>query len=106
MKHFYAGTFMNQEDLRGIGIEYPVKLDYYKIKHSNINEVYDEYEIKFGIEVVKTSYINEKIKIENAEISELTEDENIVNNILDLLKKNQVTPVSAQYVVEDLLKEL
>ena len=32
MKHFYAGTFINREDLKSVGIEYPVKLEYYKTK--------------------------------------------------------------------------
>ena len=32
MKHFYAGTFINRDDLKSIGIEYPIKLEYYKTR--------------------------------------------------------------------------
>lgn len=104
MKHFYAGTFINRDDLKKIGVNYPIKLDYYKIK-SNQNLLTDDI-TRYGIEVVKTSYINERVEIENIQIEEFAEDENIVNSILDKLKKNEVTPISARYVVEDLLKEM
>ena len=105
MKRFYAGTFINYDDLKSIGIEYPIKLEYYKTKtNSNINNNKDE--AKYGIEVIKTSYINEKTKVENIQIEELTTDERVINKILDKLKINEVTPICAEYIVEDLLKEI
>lgn len=105
MKHFYAGTFINHEDLKSVGIEYPIKLEYYKTKPS-IDMVRNENEIRYGIEVVKTSYIQEETKVENIKIAEFTKDESIVNRILDTLKRNEVTPICAKYIVEDLLKEI
>lgn len=105
MKHFYAGTFINRDDLKSIGIEYPIKLEYYKTR-PNIEVKKNENKIKYGIEVVKTSYNHEEIKVENTEIKEFTEDEVIVNKILDTLKRNEVTPICAKYIVEDLLKEM
>lgn len=103
MKHFYAGTFINRDDLKSVGIEYPVKLEYYKTKS---NREIAQNDAKFGIEVVKTSYIHDLVKTENIEIAEFTKDETIVNRILDTLKRNEVTPVCAKYIVEDLLKEM
>ena len=105
MKHFYAGTFINRDDLKSIGIEYPIKLEYYKTR-PNIEVKKNENKTKYGIEVVKTSYNHEEIKVENTEIKEFTEDEVIVNKILDTLKRNEVTPICAKYIVEDLLKEM
>ena len=105
MKHFYAGTFMSRNDLANIGVDYPIKLEYYKTQ-PNITTDNNNEEIKYGIEVIKTSYKKEKTKIENSKIEEITEDENLVNKILDVLKRNEVTPVIAEYVVEDLLKEI
>ena len=105
MKHFYAGTFINRDDLKSVGIEYPVKLEYYKTK-PNKEEANNQGKIKYGIEVVKTAYICEETKVENIEISEFTEDEILVNKILDTLKRNEVTPICAKYVVDDLLKEM
>ena len=105
MKHFYAGTFMNREDLGNIGVDYPVKLEYYKTE-PNIVSKNDNKEIKYGIEVIKTSYKKEQTQVENSKIAEITKDEKLINRILDILKRNQVTPVCAEYVVEDLLKEM
>ena len=105
MKHFYAGTFMNREDLKCIGIDYPIKLEYYKTK-PNKDMVKNEYDIKYGIEIVKTSYNHNEINTENIEIVEFTKDEKLVNKILETLKRNEVTPINAEYVVEDLLKEM
>lgn len=95
MKTFFGGMFMNKENLRKEGILYPIKLEYYKIKDlKSKNDI-------FGIEVVKTAYINEEIKVEKASIDKLTNDEKIENSILDILKRNEVTPVILEDVIED-----
>ena len=104
MKHFYGGTFMNQDELKSIGVEYPVKLEYYKT--NNENQIVDKTKLKYGIEVIKTSYTKENINVETSQIPKIIENELIANKILDILKENKVTPISAEYVVEDLLKEL
>ena len=54
---------------------------------------------------IKTSYIDEQVRIEKQTIPELIRDEIKINRILDKLKENKVTPVSAEYIIEDLLKE-
>ena len=95
---------MSREELANIGVEYPIKLEYYKTK-TNDEEVKNQKDIKYGIEVIKTSYINEKVSIEKRTIPEIIRDEIKINRILDKLKENKVTPVSAEYVIEDLLKE-
>ena len=98
MKTFFIGMFMNKENLRKEGILYPIKLEYYKIKDlKSKNDI-------FGIEVVKTEYINEEVKVEKASIDKLTNDEKIENSILDILKRNEVTPVILEDVIEDLVK--
>lgn len=102
MRHFYAGTFINRKDLKKVGIEYPIKLEYYKTKidHNITNNE------AFGIEIVKTAYTQDETKTETANISEFTRDETMINRILDTLRKNEVTPISANEVVEDLLKAM
>ena len=93
MKTFFGGMFMNKENLRKEGILYPIKLEYYKIKDlKSKNDI-------FGIEVVKTAYINVEIKVDK-----LSNDEKIENSILDILKRNEVTPVILEDVIEDLVK--
>ncbi len=98
MKTFFGGMFMNKEELRKEGILYPIKLEYYKIKDiKSKNDI-------FGVEIVKTEYINEKIKVERAIVDRLTNDENIENKVLDMLKRNEVTPIGLDDVVQDLVK--
>ena len=95
---------MSREELANIGVEYPIKLEYYKTQ-TNEEDVKNQKDIKYGIEVIKTSYINEIVDIEKKTIPEIIRDEIKINRILDKLKENKVTPISAEYVIEDLLKE-
>lgn len=96
---------MNREELANIGVKYPIKLDYYKTK-TNEENIKNENEIKYGIEVIKTSYIEDRVDIEKRTIPEIIKDEIKIEQILSKLKQNKVTPVSAEYVIEDLLKEI
>ena len=96
---------MNREELANIGVKYPIKLDYYKTK-TNEENIKNENEIKYGIEVIKTSYIEDKVDVEKRTIPEIIKDEIKIEQILSKLKQNKVTPVSAEYVIEDLLKEI
>ena len=95
---------MSREELANIGVEYPIKLEYYKTQ-TNEENVKNQKDIKYGIEVIKTSYINEKVDVERKTIPEILRDEIKIDRILDKLKQNKVTPISAEYVIEDLLKE-
>lgn len=98
MKTFFGGMFMNKDELRREGILHPIKLEYYKIKDiKSKNDI-------FGVEIVKTEYINEKVKVERASVDRLTNDESIENKVLDILKRNEVTPIGLNDVVQDLVK--
>ena len=104
MKYFFGCTFLNHRELEDMGVKYPIKLEYYKTQ-TNEEEVKNQKDIKYGIEVIKTSYIEEKVNIEKRTIPEIIKDEIKIEQILSKLKQNKVTPVSAEYVIEDLLKE-
>ena len=87
MKTFFGGMFMNKDELRREGILHPIKLEYYKIKDiKSKNDI-------FGVEIVKTEYINEKVKVERASVDRLTNDESIENKVLDILKRNEVQKI-------------
>ena len=94
MRKFYGGIFMDKEKLKSVGIFYPIKIEYYKTKED------EEIDI-FGIEVVKTEYKNNNALIEKANIDKITNDEDEANYLLELLKKNEVTPIVAEDVVRD-----
>lgn len=97
MKKFYGGIFLDRDKLKKVGIFYPIKIEYYKIKEEGKIDV-------FGIEVIKTEYKTNEVKIEKVNINKITYDENEANHILDLLKENEVTPVIAEEIVQDYIK--
>jgi hypothetical protein len=99
VKTFFGGIFIEKEKLLDSGIHYPIKLEYYKTistKDKKNKEMY-------GIHIVKTEY-KENIKIEEKKIEYITDNENKVNEILKLFKENEVTPISAEYIIEDMIK--
>lgn len=97
MKIFYGATFMTATDLAKANIYHPMKLEYYKIRQENKEE-----DIKYGIEIVKKMYKNKQIEIEQEKILNITKSEEKANEMLELLKKHQVTPVVLKDVIEDL----
>ena len=98
MKKFFGGIFIEKEKLEEAGIKYPIKLEYYKI----INE--DEYSgsNEYGVNIVKTEYIDKDIKIEEKTIKYVSNSEEKVNDILRILKENEVTPIGVEDVISDL----
>ena len=96
MKNFFGSIFIEKGKLAKCGISHPIKIEYYKL-------VPDENQIKreYGIKVIKTEY-KENVDIEEKVIKNITNDENIVDKVLELFKKNEVTPISVREVLEDL----
>ena len=97
MKNFFGSIFINRDELREAGIEYPIKVEYYKIT----NEIPSRQKLIFGIQVIKTEY-KEKIGVEQRKIENITNSEKEVDKILYQLKENEVTPIG----LEDVLIEL
>ena len=93
MRTFYGGTFMDKEVLREGGIEYPVKLEYYKIKETE--------EEKYGVEIIRTSYKSDQPEIIKEQIVGVTQEENEMNQILDVMKEGQVGITEANDIIYD-----
>ena len=104
MKTFYTSTFIKKEELQEAGITYPIKLEYYKI--INEDEIMKGEKARFGIKVVKTEYRDEKAKIEEKEITYLSNDEKRIEEILNLFKENEVTPISVEEIIYDFWKSM
>ena len=110
MKTFFDGIFISKEHLEEAGIKYPIKLEYYKIARDenvrNTNQINERENTKgkYGIEVVKTEYLEGNVKIETKEVTDVTNDLDEADRILTLLRNNEVTPVSVEDVLEDLQK--
>ena len=97
-KIFYGGIFMEEESLRENGIYYPIKIDYYKTEETNEKDIF-----KYGIEIVKTEYKEENNNIEVNKMYKISNKEQEVDEILNILKTNQVTTISAEDIVSDFL---
>lgn len=104
MKTLYGSTFINKQQLKEEGIDHTIKLEYYKI--INMNELEENNKEKFGINIVKTEYMKNDTKIEEKEIKYLSNDEQKVNNVLNILKRNKVTPVCIKDIILDLSNKI
>ena len=99
MKNFFGSIFLNRNELEEAGINYPIKVEYYKIT----DEEKRENKLIYGIQVIKTEY-REKIGVEQNKMEHLTNDENEINQILGLIKENEVTPIGLEDVIIEIKK--
>lgn len=104
MKTFFGGNFIKEEMLSEAGIYHPIKLEYYK--RINEDEILKENKAKFEICIIKTEYKTKEKIIEEKEIKYLTNDEKRVNQVLNMLKENYVTPIGLEDVICDYAKEI
>ena len=96
MKNFFGSIFINRDKLEEAGINYPIKVEYYKI--TDEDEEIKENKLIYGIQVIKTEY-RDKIGVEQSKVEHITNDEKEVNKILGLIKENEVTPIGLEDVV-------
>lgn len=104
MKIYFGSTFIEKEKLEEAGINYPIKLEYYKI--INEDEMIKGQKAKFGISIEKTEYTENETKKENKVIQYLSNDEQKINEILTVFKENEVTPISVEDILYDFSKQL
>jgi len=96
VKSFFGSIFINRDELREAGIDYPIKVEYYKI--TNEEEKIKQNRLIYGIQVIKTEY-RDKIGVEQEKIEHITNDENEITRILGLIKENEVTPIGLEDVI-------
>ena len=96
MKNFFGSIFINRDELRNAGIDYPIKVEYYKI--INEEEKMIQNKLIYGVQVIKTEY-RDKIGVEQEKIEHITNDENEITKILSLIKQNEVTPIGLEDVI-------
>ena len=96
MKNFFGSIFINRDDLKKAGIDYPIKVEYYKI--TNEEEKIKQNKLIYGIQIIKTEY-RDKIGVEQEKIEHITNDEGEITRILSLMKENEVTPIGLEDVI-------
>ena len=94
MKTFFDGIFIDNEELKAEGKEYPIKLEYYKTI-----TIEENVEAKYGIEIVKTEYKKGEVNVENSIMKNITNNANELDKILTVLRNNEVTPIGMQDVL-------
>lgn len=102
MKTFFGGAFIEKEKLEEAGINYPIKLEYYK--QINEDEIISNDKAKYGISIIITEYIPDNIKVETKNIRYITNEEFEINRILNIFKDNQVTLINSEEVISDLFR--
>ena len=102
LKTFFGSVFIEKEKLEEAGIKYPIKLEYYK--QINEDEISTYKKPKYGIEIITTEYKPEYTKVENKNIKYITNDETEANQILNIFRTNQVTPINSEEVIVDLFR--
>ena len=55
----------------------------------------------YGVQIIKTEYRN-KIGVEQNKLEHITNNESEINNILEKLKRNEVTPIGLEEVIIEL----
>ena len=101
MKKFYAGVVLNKDELTDSDSNH-IELEYYKIAKTNKESITKKSNL-YGIEIVKREYLGKKKLKEKNNIYNLTNDETIVDKLLDILKTNKVTPITLNDIVEEIL---
>jgi hypothetical protein len=103
LKIFFGGIFIDKHLLEESRIDYPIKIEYYKM--INEDEILKQESEVYGIKIIKTEYRNTGLKTDEKLVKHVTNDEKKINKILDLLKDNTVTPISVEDIIDDLLKQ-
>lgn len=101
MKNFFGSIFINRDELREAGIDYPIKVEYYKI--INEEEKIKQNKLMYGIQVIKTEY-KDKIGVEQNKVEHITNDEKQIQQILKMIKENEVTPIGLEDVILEIKK--
>ena len=93
---YHGDTFLEEEDLKETNIKHKIQLEYYTFKETKEN--------KYGIEIIKKEYKENKIDEESNSMQFITNNSQKVIDIINTLKEYKVTPIGLNDVLEDLLK--
>ena len=99
-KIYYGEEIVNLGELIETNRKGFIKLEYYGTKKVIENEF-----IEYGIEIVKKEYINRNFIKEINNISNITEDEREMKEIISILKRNKVTPIGLEDIICELVKK-
>ena len=94
---FFGKTIIDRSDSEELNENEKIELEYYET-----HNLAEKNERKYGIEIVKTKEKNEKFNIESKVINNISNEEQEVNKLLNILMLNKVTPVSVDDIISDI----
>lgn len=99
LREFYGDTVIDKNDYNEFDGEFKIHLTYYKTQDClNL----DDKNVSYGMQVVKKQTDGKNMKVETKEFSNIVDTEEKVDSILEILKRNKVTPVAVRDVLEDM----
>ncbi len=96
LKSLYGKERLELQDLVETRMNHLIELTYYKIKDEN----------QYAVEVVKTEHLGGKEKVESEKVNLFTDNETKIDHILELLKRNKVTPIGLEDTMTEIAKTL
>lgn len=96
-KSFFGRTIIDSSDFEETKNEEKIELEYYETRNLT-----DKNEAKYGIEIIKRKNKNEKFNIESKIINNISNKENEINRLLEILMINKVTPISVDDIISDI----
>lgn len=101
MKKLYAGIVLNEDELTESNSS-RIELEYYKIAKKSRGRFTRKTNL-YGIEIVKKEYLGGKKLKEKNNIYNITNDENVINKLLNILKNNKVTPIALNDIMHEVM---
>ena len=98
-KILYGEISLKNEDFEKGENKHLIELEYYKTQNTSNNLFNVE---NFGVEIKKKEYVGSRVEEEAKCIENVTRKEEVINELIDTLKRNKVTPISLEEVVKDL----
>lgn len=100
---YYGATVLNEKRLVETNMKNRIKLEYYATEKPIC--VKEEYEIAYGISIIKKEYCKNRIKCEKNSVEKISTNKRKIKDIIKMLKEYEVTPIALEDVLEDLLKQ-
>ena len=96
-KSFFGRTVIDCSDSEDMKADEKIELEYYET-----HNLAEKSERKYGIEIIKRKEKSEKFNIESKVVNNLSNEEKVIDRLLEILMLNKVTPVSVDDIISDI----
>ena len=96
-KSFFGRTVIDCSDSEDINTDEKIELEYYKT-----HNLATKNEREYGIEIIKRKGKSEKFNIESKIVNNISNEEQVIDRLLEILMLNKVTPISVDDIISDI----